>query len=158
MSSDVEELACEWRIIARARPKADEEHQDIDAWVLMIIKVCLLMALNRPLKLTNKQWLNKASELMSSTASDYDVSKLVTGQVVAATGLLLASIAVAPTIANSIRNSAPFILITLLYGTMMFASSYVEEEHHFWYWAATAWLMLLWVKGYAISNKLGGID
>lgn len=29
----------------------------------------------------------------------------------------------------------------------MFASSYVEEEQHFWYWAATGWLALLAIKG-----------
>lgn len=95
---------------------------------------------------------------MSSTASNYDVSRLVTGQIIAAAGLILASITAGPTIANSIRNSAPFILVTVLYGIMMFASSYVEEEHHFWYWATTAWLALLWVKGHVIPNTTNRIN
>ncbi|MGG6497429.1 UNVERIFIED_CONTAM: hypothetical protein NY603_31355, partial [Bacteroidetes bacterium 56_B9] len=36
-----------------------------------------------------------------------------------------------------------FALISLLYGVMMFASSYVEEEQHFWYWLTPAWLTVL---------------
>lgn len=85
---------------------------------------------------------------MSSTASNYDVTKLVTGQAVAALSLIFASVAAGPTIFNALRTSLPFIGISLLYGIMMFASSYVEEEQHFWYWATTAWLMLLWIKWY----------
>jgi ethanolamine phosphate transferase 2 subunit G len=90
--------------------------------------------------------LKQAQELMSSTASNYDVTKLATGQAVAAMGLFFASLAAGPTIFNALRTSSPFIGISLLYGIMMFASSYVEEEQHFWYWATTAWLMLLWIK------------
>ncbi|KAM3462841.1 hypothetical protein MY5147_006860 [Beauveria neobassiana] len=36
---------------------------------------------------------------------------------------------------------------------MMFASSYVEEEHHFWYWAATLWLAFLGAKAIRRSSK-----
>ena len=92
------------------------------------------------------QWLKQIQELMSSTASNYDVSKLVIGQAVAAVALFSTSIAAGPTVFNALRTSSPFIAISLSYGIMMFASSYVEEEQHFWYWATTAWLMLLWIK------------
>jgi len=92
------------------------------------------------------QWLKQAQELMSSTASNYDVKKLASGQAVAAISLFFASLAAGPTIANALRTSSPFIGISLLYGLMMFASSYVEEEQHFWYWDTTAWMMLLWIK------------
>lgn len=37
-------------------------------------------------------------------------------------------------------------VVVSMYGTMMFASSYVEEEHHFWYWASSGWLTLLLLK------------
>jgi ethanolaminephosphotransferase len=83
---------------------------------------------------------------MSSTASNYDMSKLVIGQAVTTIALFLGLAAAGSTITSSLKCSTPFLVITLLYGIMMFASSYVEEEQHFWYWAITAWLMLLWIK------------
>jgi ethanolaminephosphotransferase len=83
---------------------------------------------------------------MSSTASNYDVSKLITGQILTASALLLGIAAAWEMIASSITASAPFLITTLLYGLMMFASSYVEEEQHFWYWGTTAWLGMLWLQ------------
>lgn len=83
---------------------------------------------------------------MSSTASNYDMPKLITGQSAATAALSLGALAASPTVAGAVRETSPIIGISLLYGIMMFASSYVEEEHHFWYWATTAWLMLLWLK------------
>jgi ethanolaminephosphotransferase len=94
----------------------------------------------------NHQWLKHAQEIMSSTASNYDITKLATGQTIAAGALLFASAAACPTIITSLKTCSPILAVTLLYGIMMFASSYVEEEQHFWYWATTAWLTLLWIK------------
>lgn len=91
---------------------------------------------------------------MSSTASNYDITKLATGQTVAAIALFLASAAAGPTIIASLKTCSPIMAVTLLYGMMMFASSYVEEEQHFWYWATTAWLMLLWIKSYVVPYNL----
>lgn len=80
--------------------------------------------------------------------------KLIIGQGVAALTLLLSLAAVGSIFTKSLRTVTPLLSITLAYGMMMFASSYVEEEQHFWYWATTAWLMLLWVKKYVISSSL----
>jgi ethanolaminephosphotransferase len=91
---------------------------------------------------------------MSSTASNYDVRKLATGQAVSTLSLLLGGAAAFPTLANSFKESAPILLISLLYGIMMFASSYVEEEQHFWYWATSAWLVLLWIKWYVSHSRV----
>jgi ethanolaminephosphotransferase len=90
--------------------------------------------------------LKEAQELMSGTASNYDVKKLVLGQVFAAVSLCLGIAAAFPTIAISIKSCSPILTVSLLYGIMMFASSYVEEEQHFWYWSTTAWLSLLCIK------------
>ncbi|KAL8795984.1 MAG: hypothetical protein Q9195_001560 [Heterodermia aff. obscurata] len=38
---------------------------------------------------------------------------------------------------------------------MMFASSYVEEEHHFWYWASSGWLAMLLFKSRNLEDGQG---
>ena len=77
---------------------------------------------------------------MSSTASDYDVGRLNIG--IALAGIAtLACITVLFTSSLYSRSTGLWIsCITVLYGVMMFASSYVEEEQHFWYWVSSGWL------------------
>jgi ethanolaminephosphotransferase len=77
---------------------------------------------------------------MSSTASNYDVSRLVSGIVLAAISLLLVVLSVWRHPLLTQLDGMSFSLILTLYGTMMFASSYVEEEQHFWYWVTGGWV------------------
>ncbi|KAK6584505.1 hypothetical protein PZA11_002729 [Diplocarpon coronariae] len=135
LSSEIEELACQWKLIADTKPKHEQEKQDVDQW----------------LQITT-QWLKQAQGIMSSTASNYDVQKLSIGQAISTLALVLAAAAAYSTLTKSLTESAPILLISLLYGTMMFASSYVEEEQHFWYWATAAWLILLWMKSTRKQN------
>lgn len=79
-------------------------------------------------------------------ASNYDMSRLVTGQALAVVAVLCAMPATHNVSGQNLRTFLPFAFVTLAYGVMMFASSYVEEEQHFWYWTATAWLALLGLK------------
>lgn len=60
-----------------------------------------------------------------------------------------------PMLDGSITAASSFAFTTILYGVTMFASSFVEEEHHFWYWVASAWAMILLLKEYAFINQLG---
>ncbi|TGO49685.1 hypothetical protein BOTNAR_0421g00080 [Botryotinia narcissicola] len=116
--------------------------------------------------ITKGLWLKEAQELMSGTASNYDVKKLITGQVIAALASVMAGVAAGPFILNNLKASIPFIVTCLSYGIMMFASSYVEEEQHFWYWTTTGWLFLLSIKNIrrqshglwllSISSKFAG--
>jgi len=78
-------------------------------------------------------------------ASNYDMTRLFTGLGFAATACVLS---LTGTIigSSSIVSLAPLAVVTLSYGIMMFASSYVEEEHHFWYWMSSAWMSWLVIK------------
>lgn len=85
---------------------------------------------------------------MSSMASNYDMSRLIAGQGLAIVATICAILAARQINTGSISTYGPFCFISIAYGVMMFASSYVEEEQHFWYWTATAWLTLLGLKNF----------
>ncbi|QSZ37854.1 hypothetical protein DSL72_008954 [Monilinia vaccinii-corymbosi] len=129
LSNAVDDLACQWRSITQSLAGLKTNEQDHNAWIADVTR-----------------WLKEAQELMSGTASNYDIKKLITGQVIAALALVMAVVTAGPFIVNYLKASIPFIAICLSYGVMMFASSYVEEEQHFWYWTTTGWLFLLSVK------------
>lgn len=81
--------------------------------------------------------------MLSSTASNYNTFYLYSGVALAVTATAM-SFAVAkaflqlPTSSNSIY----YVIMLIAYSFMMFASSYVEEEQHFWYWIASGWILL----------------
>ncbi|KAK1691172.1 GPI ethanolamine phosphate transferase [Colletotrichum godetiae] len=113
---DAQELACEWHRVNDALKTMDDEAELDPAWREAMSK-----------------WLSRAQDLMSSMASNYDMGRLHVGEavVVLVTGSL---------IIGARLSLLPLLAISVTYGIMMFASSYVEEEHHFWYWATSAWL------------------
>jgi ethanolaminephosphotransferase len=83
---------------------------------------------------------------MSSTASNYDVSRLSLGILTVAVAALLVLPATSVVCA---RSRHPGIFLTFLiigYGLMMFASSYVEEEQQFWYWICSGWIVYLHIR------------
>ncbi|KAH6893565.1 alkaline-phosphatase-like protein [Thelonectria olida] len=133
--SEVNDLACQWRRIgtqARALKDGDELEQDwLDAM---------------------SQWLRRAQDLMSSMASNYNVPRLFIGQAAAVAAVVASVIAVANAGCRREGTLFPLALITISYGIMMFASSYVEEEQHFWYWSSTIWVASLGVRNVRRSN------
>lgn len=90
---------------------------------------------------------------MTSMASNYDMNRLMTGAIAATIALVVAIVALVMLPKVGTSSWLPFSLITFLYGIMMFASSYVEEEQHFWYWTTSAWLLFLGIKRYVISSN-----
>ncbi|KAI1409555.1 alkaline phosphatase-like protein [Hypoxylon sp. FL1857] len=130
-----EELVCEWQDISQSAGKTSADDLD-DDWIMNASK-----------------WLSKAQTLMSSMASNYDMSMLAYGGSVAALASIAAIYAVATSTPTRASSLAPFVLITLLYGIMMFASSYVEEEQHFWYWSTSAWLLYLAIRSTSKATR-----
>lgn len=89
-----------------------------------------------------------AQSIMSNTASNYDVFMLLLGSSVATVAAVVALGTLLQLEIKPWTTCIIFLGVTIMYSLMTFASSYVEEEQHFWYWTSTTWLALLWIKGY----------
>jgi ethanolaminephosphotransferase len=86
--------------------------------------------------------MREAQETMSSTASNYDVSRLFLGTTLASVICGLGFFAL-PALRPITPAGIYYTLTLALYAFLMFASSYVEEEHNFWYWATSGWFLCL---------------
>ena len=88
--------------------------------------------------------MRKTQEEMSSAASNYDVPRLVIGTLLA---ILICSFGFLSLPAfRPVTPAGVFFTLTLsFYTVLMFASSYVEEEHNFWYWMTSGWFMFLFL-------------
>ncbi|KAK5723061.1 major facilitator superfamily transporter protein [Elasticomyces elasticus] len=90
-------------------------------------------------------FLTAAQDELSNAASSYDIPRMLSGIILSTAALALAAVSL-PFIWPPSTAGTFFAATCLLYGVMMFASSYVEEEQHFWYWMTPAWTVLLTVK------------
>jgi ethanolamine phosphate transferase 2 subunit G len=81
---------------------------------------------------------------MSTAASNYDVPRLIAGISIAFLSFALTFLSLNKLTPIS-STGIFYTLIIILYGVLMFASSYVEEEHNFWYWATSAWFFYLFI-------------
>ncbi|KPM37598.1 GPI ethanolamine phosphate transferase 2 [Neonectria ditissima] len=136
-SSEINDLACQWqKIDKQARFSANAKELDQE-WLIDM-----------------SEWLRRAQDLMSSMASNYDMPRLFLGQGVALASAVTSGIAVLQLGSHRGGLLAPLVLITVTYGIMMFASSYVEEEQHFWYWSSTIWIAYLGVRHVRRSTEL----
>jgi len=82
---------------------------------------------------------------MSGAASNYDVPRLFTGTAIAFLICAL-SFFTLPEL-RPVSSSGLYVSLTFgLYTVLMFASSYVEEEHNFWYWATSGWFCVLFIN------------
>ncbi|OAQ90681.1 sulfatase [Purpureocillium lilacinum] len=136
-ATDINELACEWQRISRQAPAMAASAAVEEDWLA-----------------ATSSWLRKAQDLMSSMASNYDMSRLFAGQGLAIIATVASVMAAYLHGAHQSGIAVPLVLMTVSYGIMMFASSYVEEEQHFWYWASTIWLAWLGARAIKRSGRL----
>jgi ethanolaminephosphotransferase len=87
-------------------------------------------------------FLLSAQDSLSGTASSYNIPLMALGMALTLVILLLSLLSL-PSLLPITSASSFFTLTTLLYGLLMFASSYVEEEQQFWYWLTPAWILIL---------------
>ncbi|GJN78090.1 major facilitator super transporter protein [Purpureocillium lilacinum] len=137
-ATDINELACEWQRISRQAPAMAASAAVEEDWLA-----------------ATSSWLRKAQDLMSSMASNYDMSRLFAGQGLAIIATVASVMAAYLHGAHQSGIAVPLVLMTVSYGIMMFASSYVEEEQHFWYWASTIWLAWLGARAIKSWNQTG---
>lgn len=83
---------------------------------------------------------------MSSTASNYNLSRLGIGIGLAALATVAGTATVSTALLETQATGLWISLVFTAYGIMMFATSYVEEEQHFWYWVSSSWLGWLLLK------------
>ncbi|KAI9796809.1 MAG: major facilitator super transporter protein [Piccolia ochrophora] len=121
-----EALACQWTNIVRSME--DQAHTTD--------------AIRRDQQESLLRFCHEAQHLMSQTASNYDTSKLTTGIMSAVVAVAMVSVML-QSVTKSLKIWAGLWLVPVTYGGMMFASSFVEEEQHFWYWSTSSWLIYL---------------
>ncbi|TGZ82080.1 alkaline phosphatase-like protein [Ascodesmis nigricans] len=129
-SSDVEEASCLWE-------EAIEYHEKwVNGGPISEGDVIFLMT----------KFASKCQSVLSGVASNYDLRFMGAGLAVM---LISAGIAVSMAVKAVQKPTLAALSLTAMsigYVIMMFASSFVEEEHHFWYWVASAWFMALFIK------------
>ncbi len=92
------------------------------------------------------QFSKYAQDALSSAASNYNLSRLGLGIGLAAVAMDAEIATISTTLIESQVTGLWTSLVYLAYGIMMFASSYIEEEQHFWYWTSSSWLGWLLLK------------
>lgn len=93
-----------------------------------------------------RSFVKDVQDQLSGTASKYDLGKMQVGIGLALLSLILSLWSSWNSVSSNTFSGISFGFITCMYSITMFATSYVEEEHQFWYWTSSAWLVSLAIK------------
>lgn len=135
--SEPQHLACKWLQV-----------QDI--YASMMSNDHLFIRDGTPLL---RSFIKDAQSQLSGTASKYDFDKMQIGLGLAVSSLILSTWTSWRTVLSHRFAGIYFTFMTGTYAITMFASSYVEEEHQFWYWTSSAWLVFLAVQQQRFSKS-----
>ncbi|KAL8791432.1 MAG: hypothetical protein Q9213_000048 [Squamulea squamosa] len=102
-------------------------------------------------------FLVQGQKVMSNTASNYSIGKLYLGTATGALAMLWTSVRLSSVLLQKWIFGAWFSLVILAYGITMFASSYVEEEHQYWYLVASTWLWWLGMKQGRVRSRVRSV-
>lgn len=131
---------------ASQRTAGDEEDLAFEwAWILYNVDAKPGSSSPEDAELAYYRFLYHAQEAMSNASSSYDISRMMAGVLLAFVGFVEAALCL-PSLWPPTCASIFFSITSVLYGVMMFASSYVEEEQHFWYWLTPVWIVCLAAK------------
>jgi ethanolamine phosphate transferase 2 subunit G len=98
------------------------------------------------------EFLVESQSLLSSASTDYRVSYMYLGLITLLFSVILLGTLIfrQSTLPTLLRYE--FITITLGFGGIMFASSYVEEEQQFWYWIVSGHFALAVMQRYVVPE------
>jgi ethanolaminephosphotransferase len=126
---DVARLACAWR-------EADNGYRSVQMGASTAAQAMVPIW----------SFLRQGQDMLSGTASNYNLDKMYAGIAIAVLGVALAVTSILSAHVKLDLGTLANNTISLTYGATMFASSYVEEEQQFWYWAVGSWLIALHCK------------
>ena len=92
------------------------------------------------------KFLRRAQTIMNRTSSNYDIKMLQLGILIAFMATQACLLLLLSRFTNAGLASFSFTILLLTYGALTFGSSYVEEEHQFWFWMLSGWLGILGIK------------
>jgi len=135
--SDPEKLACKWLAVK-------DLHESFISNQYMFIRDGSSMLCS---------FLREAQSQLSGTASKYDLESMLLGAGLLATATMGTALF---GLAGPAANGFAFITYCFTngaYAATMFASSYVEEEHQFWYWISSAFMILLAIRQQRVQKQ-----
>ncbi|KAF3207428.1 major facilitator super transporter protein [Orbilia oligospora] len=89
----------------------------------------------------------ECQDILTSAATNYDTDSMLIAIIIGTISLVLfATVWVVDGIPGSALYKLLFWALSLSYSGMMIASSYVEEEQQYWYWAASGWGIILLIR------------
>ena len=152
--SDADELACHWQKAQKSFHTARSgvtdgrvDHKPRDGGRDTLVAISDI-----------EDFLGKAQSALSGTATNYGLYEMYMGTALTALAVLLAAFSSVSGLYRLQPSNVGFLLVNILYSITMFASSYVEEEHQFWYWALSGWLIVLHCKHARIDSDSLRLD
>ncbi|KAF3081572.1 major facilitator super transporter protein [Orbilia oligospora] len=90
---------------------------------------------------------SECQDILTSAATNYDTDSMLIAIIIGTISLVLfTTVWVVDGIPGSALYKLLFWALSLSYSGMMIASSYVEEEQQYWYWAASGWGIILLIR------------
>lgn len=131
LATDLLILECQWQEASRLSKEAGE-----DPTLLAKAESSLF------------DFSRTAQRIMSNASSNYTLTRLYQGTAVALAAVLVSLFTLRDSFFRLFGAIRCFVFVFVGYATLMFASSYVEEEQQFWYWILTGWTSYLYLRTY----------